>query len=877
VAPRADDPTLEPDSATRAVVPAASPRTPAPSPPAAFAPGAIVAGRYRLVTLLGRGGMGEVYRADDLTLDQPIALKFLPEGVAADTSRLALFHNELRVARQVSHKNVCRLYDLGEADGRRFLTMEYVDGEDLAALLRRIGRFPQDRAIGVARQLCAGVAAAHERGVIHRDLKPANVMIDRDGDVRITDFGIATPVADAGGAIAGTPQYMAPEQIAGGPASTRSDIYSLGLILYEIFTGRRAHEAKTIADLKALHDTRTITTPSAIVRDLDPVVERAILRCLEKDPHQRPGSALAVAASLPGGDALAAALAAGETPSPEMLAAAGETDAMPVPLALSLAAAFLIGLVVFVVLAPKANLAGFVPLDKPPAVLADRAEQIILSLGYPDDPVDRAEGFDAPQDYLSWIERTDRSPYRWAQLRDARPGAIVFWYRTSPRDLVPLRATSGVTTSDPAEIITGMRSVILDTRGRLKEFHAVPPQVDIDAPAQQAPAWKPLFDAAGLDIGSFTQKNPEWTPHTFADARAAWEGAYPDRPDLHVRVEAAAYHGRPVSFFIVGPWTRATRMEPLQRTRWQSVQLAVNFTFYFGVLVAASLVARRNVRLNRADRRAASRLGAWLAVAVSISWIVYNHHTASANVEFNEFFSNLGFGMYLGGTLWVLYLAIEPYARRLWPDGLLGWTRFLAGHVRDPRVGRDVLIGCVFAIVLTLLETGRLVVLPLVGEPMPQPTLGQSVHLLLGAGRLVGQTTHWTYGPLQTSLFTALLFVGLRFLLRRDWAAAGAAVIVFLIIGDQGLALQEGVGLGTLFYVVVYVTMIFALLKFGLLAMTVGLVVDDMLTTVPFPARLSGWAAAPAEWTVVLAVAIVCFGFYAARAGRPLFGDLGQA
>src|SRR5437870_12554360 len=183
-------------------------RTPAPS---RFAPGSIVAGRYRLVSLLGRGGMGEVYRADDLTLDQPVALKFLPAGVAADPDRLAQFHAELRIARQVSHKNVCRLYDLGDHEGRRFLTMEYVDGEDLASLLRRIGRIPQDKAIDIARQLCAGVAAAHERGVLHRDLKPANVMLDGDGNTRITDFGIATVGADAPAVVAGTPQYMAPE------------------------------------------------------------------------------------------------------------------------------------------------------------------------------------------------------------------------------------------------------------------------------------------------------------------------------------------------------------------------------------------------------------------------------------------------------------------------------------------------------------------------------------------------------------------------------------------------------------------------------------------------------------------------------------------
>src|SRR5437764_4544351 len=187
----------------------------ASAPAARFAPGVIVAGRYRLVAMLGRGGMGEVYRADDLTLDHPVALKFLPADVAIDQSHLAQFHNELRTARQVSHKNVCRLYDLGEADHRRFLTMEYVDGEDLASLLRRIGRLPPDKAIEIARQLCAGLSAAHESGVVHRDLKPANVMIDGDGHVRITDFGLAIAEGDAAAVHAGTPQYMAPELLVG--------------------------------------------------------------------------------------------------------------------------------------------------------------------------------------------------------------------------------------------------------------------------------------------------------------------------------------------------------------------------------------------------------------------------------------------------------------------------------------------------------------------------------------------------------------------------------------------------------------------------------------------------------------------------------------
>jgi len=372
-----------------------------------FTPGAIIAGRYRLVALLGRGGMGEVYRAEDLTLDQPVALKFLPEGVAADAAHLAQFHNELRTARQVSHRNVVRLYDLGESDGRRFLTMEYVDGEDLASLLRRIGRFPQDRAVAIARQLCAGVAAAHERGVIHRDLKPHNVMIDGEGDVRITDFGIATAAADAGAGLAGTPQYMAPEQLTGSAASVKTDLYALGLCLFEIFTGKRAHEAKTLNELKALHDTGTVMTPSSIVTELDPAIERVIMRCLDRDPSRRPASALAVAAALPGGDPLAAALAAGETPSPEVLAAAAESEAIPLLQGLGWLAATAVCAVLYAVLSPRATIANIAPLDKAPQVLADRAQQVITDFGYGEAPADTAQNFIVSNDFHRWIVETD--------------------------------------------------------------------------------------------------------------------------------------------------------------------------------------------------------------------------------------------------------------------------------------------------------------------------------------------------------------------------------------------------------------------------------------------------------------------------------------
>src|SRR5713226_646599 len=311
---------------------------------ARFVPGTMLAERYRIVGLLGRGGMGEVYRADDLKLGQPVALKFLPDHLLSDGAALARFHREVRVARQVSHKNVCRVYDIGEVDGRHFLSMEFIKGEELSSLLHRIGRLPSDKAIQIAHQICAGLAAAHDVGVLHRDLKPSNVMIDEHGNARITDFGLAGLAEEfrEDERAAGTPAYMAPEQLEGKEQTVRTDIYSLGLVLYELFTGTKAFEAATLNELiKLRRSDTTPTTPTSLVKDLDPLVEKVIDSCIQKDPSLGPSSALQVAAALPGGDPIAAALAAGETPSPEMVAAAPTESALKPLVAAGLFAVFL--------------------------------------------------------------------------------------------------------------------------------------------------------------------------------------------------------------------------------------------------------------------------------------------------------------------------------------------------------------------------------------------------------------------------------------------------------------------------------------------------------------------------------------------------------
>src|SRR6185436_10796139 len=244
-------------------------------------------------------------------LDQPVALEFLPARLARDPILLARLHDEVRLGRQVSHPNVCRIYDIAEWEGAHFVAMEFIDGEDLARLLHRIGRLAHDKAVDIARGTAAGLMAAHAKGIVHRDLKPANVMIDSHGDPRITDFGLALSASDEqGGEISGTPAYMAPEQLQGSPATVQSDLYALGLVMYELFTGRRAHSGRTFPD--RLRDlTSEITVPSSFIRDIDPAVERVILRCLANDPVQRPRSAREVIEALPGGDPLAAAMAAG--------------------------------------------------------------------------------------------------------------------------------------------------------------------------------------------------------------------------------------------------------------------------------------------------------------------------------------------------------------------------------------------------------------------------------------------------------------------------------------------------------------------------------------------------------------------------------------
>jgi serine/threonine protein kinase/predicted Zn-dependent protease len=253
--------------------------------------GSTFAGRYQVIEELGRGGMGRVYKVHDTELNEKIALKLLRPEVAADPDTVERFRNELKSARLVVHKNVCRMFDIGRAEGAPYITMEYVHGEDLKRLIRKIGQMPAGRTASIARQIAEGLAEAHGHGIVHRDLKPQNIMVDEGGNVRIMDFGIARSLERKGitgaGVMIGTPEYMSPEQVEGKAVDARSDIYSLGIILYEMMTGRVPFEGDTPFTVGVKHKSEKPRDPLELNPAIPQDLGRLILSCLEKEKEKR--------------------------------------------------------------------------------------------------------------------------------------------------------------------------------------------------------------------------------------------------------------------------------------------------------------------------------------------------------------------------------------------------------------------------------------------------------------------------------------------------------------------------------------------------------------------------------------------------------------
>jgi Protein kinase domain len=850
---------------------AASPSSPRPHPARdelVLAPGALLAGRYRIVAPLGRGGMGEVYRADDTKLGQPVALKFLRGGVADDPALLERLLAEVRIGREVSHPNVCRLYDVVEVDGRHFIAMEYVDGENLASLLSRIGRLPPDKALELARDLCAGLAAVHDKGVVHRDLKPANVMIDGRGRARITDFGLAVSKGAAQPEFfAGTPAYMSPEQLAGNEATPRSDLYALGLVLFEMFMGVAFYDARTLTDVFAQH--REPKAPRLATLPRSEGVERFVQPCLEEDPLARPASARAVAALLPGGgDPLDALVAAGETPSPDVVAAAGRVGELSVPAAWAGLLATVAALVLSAHFADRGTLLGLAPPPKPPEVLIERSRQILVRFGYAGGAADTAHGFDWDPAFVSHRSRQQPARDRWKGLRQARPGPWLFFYRQSPRTLVATNRDGAVRIDDPPLDVSGMARVVLDADGRLTRFAAVPPQVE-DAPgAAVEPDWGPALQEAGLDPAALKPAAPRWAAPVDSDRKVAWDAVLPGE-GMAVRVEAAAYHGRVVWFELQPPWLKPESMPSNDSNARVPVGDASLVVLALAVPFGAVLIARRNMRLGRGDRAGALVVALFVFCTYGAARLFQADHVARFGQELWLLIKVLAYPAFWAGLVWLLYMALEPYARRRWPHMLIAWKRLLGGRLRDPLVGRDVLLGCALGVATFASRALTWAGPALFDQPIPTPdtiitgpTLTAMRHTLFRL--LVNQYSAVLYG-----LMFLFILVLLRMLLRNGILAG--LVWAFIVAGpmpqeDPKIALIAG-GVRALVYFV-------ALTRGGLLRLVVTLFCLFTLVEAPLTLDLSAWYLSRSLPPLLAILALAVYGFHVAIAGKPAFGRL---
>jgi serine/threonine-protein kinase len=534
----------------------------------------------------------------------------------------------------------------------------------------------------------------------------------------------------------------------------------------------------------------------------------------------------------------------------------------------ALLVSILAGLAIFPILSAKSTLLRKVPLEKPPEALEDEARTLVKRIGYEAPPTDRISGFAIDEDYQSYVEKNDPSPSRWDGLETGRPAIVYFWFRQSPRYLVPqtLGAAGRPTLADPPREISGMVEVRLDPRGRLIELEAVPPELDDSKGPWPAPDWAALFESSGLEIARFTAVGSTWVPPVFSDSRAAWEGVFPDRPGIKIRVEAGAYHGRPVSFKILGAWSAASRMVAAHESPFITASSAIGAAMFVTVLIGSMSLAWRNLRLGRGDRRGAFRLAACFFSTGIVSWLLGSSHVPPLSGESGIFAINLAIGLLAAAGTWTVYMAMEPMVRRHWPDMIISWSRLLAGRYRDPLVGRDILIGGlagVARVVLDLLyhlSPGWFGLALQAFHPLTPETLR--------GARSLPTVLFWIGGfSIGTSLILCFLILLLRIVMRRPMAAA--VVLTLVMTGAQATGAGNPLinltysGLGA-------AILVFTLTRFGLLALIVSTFLCTVLLQYPITLDASAWYAGAGLFGLLSVAALAVYGFAIALAGHPL-------
>jgi len=512
---------------------------------------------------------------------------------------------------------------------------------------------------------------------------------------------------------------------------------------------------------------------------------------------------------------------------------------------MALLVAVLLGIITSAFLARYATVLGAVHGSKSPEVLVERAREVIARSGYDENVADSAWWFEPNREGLPSMNR-------------GSPDGMHFIYRQSPRFLVPQNQFTMIERNDPAADVPGMVTVVLDAAGRLREFSEVPVP---DEKHGTPPDWSVLLSEAGVGAEQLTEQDANVLPPMAFDARQDWQSSDSGRA---INITAAAYNGKPVYFRAAPPVVKSAEASERMRT-------FSDIMFVFAVLVCGiggCFLARRNVRRGRGDRQGAFRVAAFIFVAEFLGWALAAHFFPNPGEEYGAFIGGCGQALYVAGFMWVLYLAVEPYVRRRWPEMLISWTRVLSGNLHDSRVGRDIMLGALGGAAMAIIQNG-LNALPAwfrVAQILPispsRLVLGAPANMLAALGVQSSLAVQW-------ALATVSFLLVARVITRRDWLAVlfSAVCLGMVVLGADNIVLAVTAAL--LCSVVVFGL----LFRFGLLSVAVTLLFYFVLRRWPLTLNVSQWFVWRSVFAMSLLVAIAVYAFLTINVGRSFFAE----
>jgi len=627
-----------------------------------------------------------------------------------------------------------------------------------------------------------------------------------------------------------------------------------------------------VGDWQRAHAESTPTSPLALVSEMEPAVERAILRCLAKDPARRPASAAQVAVALPGGDPLTAAVAAGETPSPELVAASGEEGTLPRWQAWLCLAALAVAFAVQMSIVPWWSLASRVTPPHP-ELQKERARQILREAGYSEPAADDAWWMRPNIEYVVHFRDTaDGGRALDTAVKD--PAALLFCYRRSPAFLTNL--SGRVSADDPSPIEPGDAYLELGTGGHLVDLRVVPSRDDAPSAPPRTLDWSPLLVAAGLEPGRLTAVEPRWGPLYASDTRAAWEGVLENE---RVRVEAAARHGRATYLRVSPTWMAQPARRDVVAPRAWAFQEWFNAVLLLGGLAFLVVLAVRNLRLGRGDRRSAWRLSVFMSATLAFGTALSRHWAAAPGLPgpgtdpspfmtgpgtvgpMQQVLATSGPPLFLALATWLAYVGFEPYVRRRWPHLLIASTRLLDGRWRDPLVGRSLLAGVLGAIAASVVMYVGNRIIRLLGWGLIVPSLAFGA--LDGLIPFVGYLARYSSIYILLAVIYLAVLLLARLLLRSTPAAwAGLAVVVFAMFATWSrVFLGPYPAVVTVSALALTAGSVFVFWKSGLLALAVWLVVCVVLRDTPWTFALTAWYSWPTWFATALIAGLAFWGF----------------